>query len=125
MRISDWSSDVCSSDLIAHPPCDPRCDPDPVGSKARAGRGPSYLPTAFGQLAQLTRPPTSLYVMLGSRRPIAVFVEPPLPEFNLRYAPHPGSLSPVPHIVQRVRQTVRPPCRESVCKYVYISEVDK
>src|SRR3546814_10728552 len=75
MRISDWSSDVCSSDLIAHPPCDPRCDPDPVGSKARAGRGPSYLPTAFGQLAQLTRPPTSLYVMLGSRRPIAVFVE--------------------------------------------------
>src|SRR3546814_4479132 len=56
----------------AHPPCDPRCDPDPVGSKARAGRGPSYLPTAFGQLDQLTRPPTSLYVMLGSRRPIAV-----------------------------------------------------
>src|SRR3546814_995362 len=50
----------------------------------------------------LTRPPTSLYVMLGSRRPIAVFVEQTMPEFNLRYAPHLGYLSPVPQFVQSV-----------------------
>src|SRR3546814_6848775 len=40
--------------------------------------------------------------MLGSRRPIAVFVEQTMPEFNLRYAPHLGYLSPVPQFVQSV-----------------------
>src|SRR3546814_2139802 len=40
--------------------------------------------------------------MLGSRLPIAVFVEQTMPEFNLRYAPHLGYLSPVPQFVQSV-----------------------
>src|SRR3546814_6072244 len=33
MRISDWSSDVCSSDLVDDPPSDARCD----RCKARIG----------------------------------------------------------------------------------------
>src|SRR3546814_8245737 len=33
MRISDWSADLCSSDLVADPPSDARCD----RCKARIG----------------------------------------------------------------------------------------
>src|SRR3546814_8515589 len=38
MRISDWSSDVCSSDLLV----------SPQSNEARTGHGPAPRPPAFG-----------------------------------------------------------------------------
>src|SRR3546814_3958146 len=41
MRISDWSSDVCSSDLIRR---EPRCCNGQPGDQDRARHGDSHLP---------------------------------------------------------------------------------
>src|SRR3546814_13297178 len=50
MRISDWSSDVCSSDLTAHIPMPPDQPPARVMALARGADGQIWVATGHGLL---------------------------------------------------------------------------
>src|SRR3546814_17501317 len=70
MRISDWSSDVCSSDLAAGLCCLPALTPklwDPVRYMALSHPGDDYSFDMFSQIAQAMKNPPAVDPMAGSR----------------------------------------------------------
>src|SRR3546814_15673532 len=99
MRISDWSSDVCSSDLRA----DQR---DAADAEARgAAARPEGAARRPAELARLDRPLLPGAARAGARQ--------------ARLGPHAGGLP----LARRQRQIGRASCRGRVCQYVYISVV--
>src|SRR3546814_11116786 len=70
MRISDWSSDVCSSDLAAGLCCLPALTPklwDPVRYMALSHPGDDYSFDMFSQIAQAMKHPPAVDPMAGLR----------------------------------------------------------
>src|SRR3546814_20310091 len=95
MRISDWSSDVCSSDLLDRlplmaPPC--------------------LLLTGAADLPDF--------------RLIAQFIESAVPQLRRVDYDHAGHLLNLERPCELATETIgRASCRERVCQYVYISVV--
>src|SRR3546814_19294587 len=81
MRISDWSSDVCSSDLAAtgcklsNPGASARMERG--GGLPRVGRVPYILQQALAYLTD-----TSEMELVGARRPVAFFAYPGQPSLR-------------------------------------------
>src|SRR3546814_13857758 len=125
MRISDWSSDVCSSDLSGRkpPPPPPRSAKD---SRAPRRRPPSRGRTAIAPAPTGTMPPPAQIPIFcrprwaeETRHASQSFLYPP-PDLRGRDRDH-------HHDPRRLRlfraagEHGRASCRERVCAYVYIS----
>src|SRR3546814_13525907 len=96
MRISDWSSDVCSSDLVREGPWRTAVHATAPRSRGARERGFAAPPTAQAPVAAPAR--------LDARSPRADRGRPGGPDAG--------------HVD---RQIGRASCRESVCQYVSIS----
>src|SRR3546814_20185083 len=121
MRISDWSSDVCSSDLMARSVLGQRWSELEEAERTEfENLLPGYLATVYaGLLSQYAEKPLSCgdgHRVSGSDRLIGIEIDGP-------------SASPVPVVFQvlaagggwqvvDVAQIGRASCRERVCQYV-------
>src|SRR3546814_19082938 len=106
MRISDWSSDVCSSDLTV----------DPAWADAILPEG---MPVQ-GNLDPLALLAGGAALDAGVDRILAAFHNRPH-VFNLGHGI--GQYTPIAHVqrlVARVREIGRASCRERVCPYVSV-----
>src|SRR3546814_6750542 len=72
MRISDWSSDVCSSDLASDAAWRPLASPKPAAS-APTMRTPGSLRKAWNRPIALLPPPTQAVIASG-RRPCSASI---------------------------------------------------
>src|SRR3546814_13598971 len=69
MRISDWSSDVCSSDLRPQAGCDPRCRPGRRPADLRGGR---LDPSALEGEVMGRRAPGLDWILMGAAMALVV-----------------------------------------------------
>src|SRR3546814_18984737 len=69
MRISDWSSDVCSSDLRPQAGCDPRCRPGRRPADLRGGR---LDPSALEGEVMGRRAPGLDWILMGAAMALGV-----------------------------------------------------
>src|SRR3546814_16220302 len=101
MRISDWSSDVCSSDLVA-------------------GLGAVILAI---YLVVLIFEYTAVDVPLPQTQPPPAPIATPLRKNSVQHTAEHAQMPPHPKIEEFLGQIGRASCRESVCAYVWISVV--
>src|SRR3546814_11782736 len=108
MRISDWSSDVCSSDLGLHPPVDERVGgASPAGGRVRRAR---RLAPAAGP-AGGPQPVVACGAAVVERRGLPARPrppDPPHPPTSPAHPPRPRPRRPCPPRVPRPPPPARP-----------------